>query len=158
MNSFREWLRTNQGVGVLLTILLAGFLTYLWLSPWTHRKLQDGFTLGFFPIFGVVVLMLLNMIMIIDGRRKDTESQMRMMDLKALFICLLILFGCWSYFELTDRMGFLIVSPVFLLIYVYCLGMRPWTHAFGAGIAMTVIVYAVFRLLGVELPPGILPL
>lgn len=157
MNSLRVWSKTNQGVGVLLTFLFSCLFIYLWFSPWAHRKLQDGFTLGFFPIFGVLILILLTITMAIDAQRKHVAPKMHTMDLKTLFFCLLILLGCWVYFALTDRIGFLLVSPVFLVGYSYSLGMRPWTYAVIAGVAMSTIVYVVFRLLEVELPSGILP-
>jgi len=46
----REWLRSNQGVGFILTLVLVAFLVYLELSPWVHREVRDGFTLGFSAI------------------------------------------------------------------------------------------------------------
>jgi len=70
MNSSRNWLRSNQGVGFFLTVLLIALLAYLWLSPWVHRRLQDGFTLGFFPIFGVAMMILLTAIMTVDARHR----------------------------------------------------------------------------------------
>ena len=157
MNSLRVWLRTNQGASVLLTFLFSCLFIYLWFSPWAHRKLQDNFTLGFFPIFGVVILIFLTTIMTIDTHRKNIMPKMQTMDLKALFFCLVILLGCWVYSTLSDWIGFLLVSPAFLMGYSYSLGLRPWKYVVGAGVATTVIVYSIFTLIEVELPSGILP-
>lgn len=157
MNSLRVWLKTNQGVSVLLIFFFSFLFIYLWFSPWAHRKLQDNFTLGFFPIFGMAILILLTAIMTIDKHRKLTMPKMHAMDLKVLFFCLTILLGCWIYSTLIERIGFLLLSPVFLMGYSYSLGMRPWTYVVCSGIAITAIVYVVFTLIEVELPSGILP-
>jgi len=157
MNPFRSWLRTNQGIGAVLTLIFGAYLLLLRLSPWVHRELQDGFTLGFFPSFAVVLMMLLTVAMIFDGRRKLVDLQSKGVTLKQLFFLLLFLVGNWVYFQLAVEIGFLLVSPVFLLVAMVSLGMRPWSAALAAGVAITLIVYGVFRLLGVELPTGLLP-
>lgn len=153
----QDWLRTNQGVGSLLTVCLALFLIHLQLSPWVHEKLRDGFTLGFFPVVGVVSMMVFTVVLVLDGWRKERIQELSGMTWRAFFFCLAVLAGCWVYFELIVRVGFLLVSPFFLPIFMYSLGMRPWSSSLVAGFVVTAIVYAVFRLIGIQLPPGILP-
>ncbi len=156
-DTVREWLRTNQGIGTILTLLLGAFLIYLQLSPWVHRKLRDGFTLGFFPVVGVVLMMFFSAALIFGSRRKQSVGELDSITGKALLFCSVLVLGCWVYFELMLRIGFLLVSPIFLLVFVYTLGMGSWRNSLLAGVIMTVVVYAVFRLLGITLPPGILP-
>ena len=76
MNSLRNWIKTNQGVGFLFVIALVLFLVYLQLSPWVHRKVRDGFTLGFFPVFAVVLMIIFSVVLIIDRHRRETTGGM----------------------------------------------------------------------------------
>jgi hypothetical protein len=132
-------------------------VVYLWVTPSAHRKLQDGFTLMFFPALAAAMMIILSLILTVDPQRKFIESKLHMVDAKIMAFSVLISMACWIYFELSVRIGFLIVSPLFLTGYTYYMGMRPWTHALGAGVVITAIVYMIFRVLGVELPTGILP-
>jgi hypothetical protein len=54
------------------------------------------------------------------------------------------------------EIGFLIVTPFFLLLAMYVLGLRPWRKTLIIAVPMTVIVYGIFRVMGIALPPGIL--
>ena len=67
------------------------------------------------------------------------------------------LIGCYVYFALSELIGFLLVSPVFLFVLMYFLGVRPWTTAAASGAILTVIVYGLFRMLGIAMTQGILP-
>lgn len=72
----RRWLSTNQGVGVLLTLLLVLLLVYLWQQPWVHRMMRDGFTLGFFPLLGAASMLLFAVLLIIDPLRREVPEDM----------------------------------------------------------------------------------
>ena len=62
---------------------------------------------------------------------------------------------CYVYFELAWRLDFLLVSPVFIAGATYVLGIRPFRAAIAAGVVITVVIYALFRLIGIELPTHI---
>lgn len=156
-NGFRRWIGTNQGVGALLTVILGAFLIHLLLTEWVHRDLRDGFKLGFFPVIGVIVMMLFTVVLMFDSQRRHITDDLRDIEWKNWVYCFAVLIGCYVYFELSQVIGFLLVSPVFLFVLIYFLGVRPWTSALASGAIMTVIVYGLFRMLGIAMPQGILP-
>jgi integral membrane sensor domain MASE1 len=62
--------------------------------------------------------------------------------------------GSWLYFWLMREIGFLIVTPFFLLLAMYALGSKSWRNTGLVAAFMTVIVYGIFRAMGIALPPG----
>lgn len=156
MQSFRERLKSNQGIGFILSLALIAFVIYFLLSPWVYRKLADGFYLGFFPILSVVLLLLLSLILTFDSHRKETPADLMTLSFKSFLFVLLILALCWFYFWVMMKIGFLIITPIFLLLAIYALGLKSWWKCITGGVVMTAIVYIIFSLLGLKLPPGIL--
>lgn len=62
------------------------------------------------------------------------------------------------YFALFVRIGFLITSPAYLMVESYILGSRRYRRDAIAAVLFTAAMEVVFvRLLGVQLPRGILP-
>ena len=151
-----KWLKSNQGVGVILTSLFTALLIYIHLSPWAHRKLRDGFSLGFFPAVAIVLLIIFSLILIFDSRRKEVLQDLETLTLKFFLGAVIAVVGSWLYFSLMREIGFLIVTPFFLLLAMYVLGLRPWRKTLIIAVPMTVIVYGIFRTMGIALPPGIL--
>ena len=156
-HGFRRWIVTNQGVGALLTVILGAFLIHLLLTEWVHRDLRDGFKLGFFPVAGVIIMMLCTIALMLDSHRRRITDDLRDIEWKSWLYCFAALIGWYVYFELSQLLGFLLVSPVFLFVLMYILGVRPWTTAATAGVVLTVMVYGLFRMLGIALSQGILP-
>jgi len=64
--------------------------------------------------------------------------------------------GVALYVALAQRVGFLIVAPVLLIVWFVVLGVRPLLAVVVAAIATMVIWYAFYKLLRVPLPWGIL--
>ena len=151
-----KWLKSNQGVGVILTSLFTALLFYIYLSPWAHRKLRDGFSLGFFPAVAIVLSIIFSLIIIFDSRRKEVLQDLETLNLKSFLGAVIAVVGSWLYFSLMREIGFLIVTPFFLLLAMYVLGLRPWRKTLIIAVPMTVIVYGIFRTMGIALPPGIL--
>jgi hypothetical protein len=156
MKNAREWLRSNQGLGFILTLLLVAFLVHLELSPWVHREMRDGFTLGFFPVLGVVLLIIFSVIMIFDRQRKETPGGFKSFTFKSFLGGVIIIMATWSYFTVMRKVGFLIVTPIYLLFFIYALGLKSWRTCAISAAVMTVIVYGAFTGIGIKLPPGIL--
>jgi len=156
-HGFRRWVVTNQGVGTLLTVILGAFLIHLLLTEWVHRDLRDGFKLGFFPVAGVIAMMLCTIALMFDSRRRQITDDLRDIEWKNWLYCFAALIGCYVYFALSELIGFLLVTPVFLFVLMYFLGVRPWTTALASGAIVTVIVYGLFRMLGIAMTQGILP-
>lgn len=152
----REWLRCNQGIGFIFSLVLIGFLVYLELSPWVHREVRDGFTLGFFPVLAVVLLIIFSLFLLVDGRRKETAEDLEAFALKPFLGGVLIVIATWLYFALMRRVGFLIMTPIYLLFFIYFLGLKLWLTCAVSAAIMTVVVYGAFTAIGIRLPPGIL--
>jgi putative tricarboxylic transport membrane protein len=67
-----------------------------------------------------------------------------------------IVIGVALYVALADRVGFLLVSPVLLVVWFRVLGVR-WTTAIVAALVATLVIwYAFYKLLRVPLPWGVL--
>jgi putative tricarboxylic transport membrane protein len=151
------WWRTNRGIGALLTLLLVVFFVYLYLSDWTHEELRDGFTLGFFPLAGVLAMLACTLMLVFDSHRHEVEEGLATIGWRGWLLCAALLLGCYAYFALAQVLGYLLTSPFFLFILIYLLGMRPWTTALIASVVMTLVVFGLFTVLGVALPSGVLP-
>ena len=156
-DGMRIWWRTNQGVGVALSVAVAALLIYLLFTDWVYIELRDGFKLGFFPLLAVIATLLCTLSLIVDSRRHEVEEGGDGIDLKSWIYCFSLLVGSYIYFVVAQAIGFLIATPVVLAGFTYLLGVRPWSFAFLAGVIMTAMVYGVFSIFGVPMPPGILP-
>lgn len=156
MHNFRERLKTNQGIGFILSLALIAFVIYLLLSPWVYRKLADGFYLGFFPILSIVLLLLLSLTLTFDSHRKEKPADLMTLSFKSFLFVLLILGGCGVYFMVMMKIGFLIITPIFILLTIYVLGLKSWWKCITGGVVITAVVYTIFSLLGLKLPSGIL--
>lgn len=154
----RLWLKTNRGVGAVLAIVIVAYLLHLQAVSWAHERMRDGFTLGFFPIVGSVAMLVCSVILIVDSRRKEVAEELSSAGWKGVLLSLSIIGGCYVYFELMLRLGFLFVSPFFLFGFIYALGLREMKSAVASACVMTIIIYALFRLIGISLPQGITPI
>ena len=152
-----RWLKSNQGIGVVLTFFFIALLLYIQLTPWAHTKLRDGFTLGFFPAVSIILLIIFSLVLCIDSRRKQVSDRLENLTLKYFMSTVLAVFYCWVYFKSMTAVGFLVTTPFFLLSSMYILGLKSWRSLMAASILITVIVYAIFSIMGIELPPVKLP-
>lgn len=64
--------------------------------------------------------------------------------------------GVAAYIALADRVGFLIIAPVLLVLWFRVLGVRWGASMLSAAVATLVIWYAFYKLLRVPLPWGVL--
>ena len=153
----QSWWRTNQGVGVALSVAITVLLIHLLLTDWVYRDLRDGFKLGFFPLVSVIATLLCSLTLIVDSHRNKVEEDLEGIDWRSWLYCVILLVGSYIYLVIAQAIGFLIASPVILLGFIYLLGIRPWTAALVAGVTITAVVYGVFSIFGVPMPKGILP-
>jgi len=149
-----KWSTRNQCAGFILASLFTALLIYIQLNPWAHRKLRDGFTLGFFPAIAVVLSIIFSLIMIFDSHRKEVLPALETLNLKSLVGVVLAVVVSWAYFGVMRKIGFLIVTPFFLFLAMYVLGLKPLRNVLVTAVSMTVIVYSIFRVMGIELPSG----
>ncbi len=152
----RDWLKTNQGIGSLFVIALVAFLIYLQLSPWVHRKVRDGFALGFFPVLATILMIIFSVVLIFDRHQRRTTGGMQDFTGKSFLGGLVILIGTGVYFLAMQEIGFLIVTPCYLTIFIYMLGLKSWRTNVISALIMTGAVYGAFSAIGINIPAGIL--
>lgn len=151
------WKRTNQAIGVFLSIALALLLAYIWTRPWAHREMRDGFLLGFFPMLGVVAMLICTLTMTFDALRKEIPEELDGYRLIDVATALLMVVGVGIYFAVMRKIGFLLVTPIFLFVYMAWFGLRPVRQNVILSIGIPVTTFILFSVLGVRLPNGILP-
>jgi len=152
-----RWFKSNQGIGTAMTFLFTALLVYIQLTPWAHRKLRDGFTLGFFPAVAIILLIIFSLILIFDSRKKQIPDRIENLTFKYFLSTVLAVICCFVYFKVMTGAGFLIATPFFLLFSMYALGIKSWRSLMFASVLITGIVYAVFSTMGIQLPPINLP-
>jgi len=151
-----EWIKSNQGVACCIAGVAIALLVYLGFSEWAFRELRDGFRLGFFTAVAVFAMLLCALAMMVDRHRYDTDEEMSQAHWKDWLIAAVAMAICYVYFELAWRIDFIVVTPIFLAGGTYVLGVRPLRSAIVAGVVITVVIYGLFRLLGIELPSRII--
>jgi predicted Co/Zn/Cd cation transporter (cation efflux family) len=151
------WLRTNQGVGVVITVMIGLLLLYLSQQDWVFEKLRDGFQLGFFTIVSAFTMLACSLAMIFDGHKRQSDKEMAAMDRKDFTVPAIAAAVCFISFMLAWGFDFLLVTPVFLAVGVYVLGIRPIRKCGISGVIITVIIFAMFRVIGISLPSFIIP-
>jgi hypothetical protein len=156
--STSSWIQTNQGIASCIALVSVGLLIYLVTSEWAYRELRDGFRLGFFTAVAVIAMLICAIVMMIDNHRQDVDDDIAALKVSDWFVALVVLLGCYLYFTLTWQTEFLLVTPVFVAVATYAFGVRPIWMSIAAGLVTTVIIFALFRLIGIELPSRIIGL
>ncbi len=150
-----RWIKTNQGVAVCIAGVVVVLLIYLGTSEWAYQKLRDGFRLGFFSAVAAVAMLACAVLMMVDRQRSETDPDMARSGWLDWIVTAAVMAICYLYFELAWRLDFLLVSPFFIAGGTYALGVRPVRAAIVAGVVITVVIYVLFRLIGIELPTRI---
>jgi predicted membrane channel-forming protein YqfA (hemolysin III family) len=152
-----DWIRTNQGVGVVITALIVVLLIYLSQQEWVFQRLRDGFQLGFFTVVSAFTMLLCSVAMIFDGFKNKTDKEMSAMNRLDFIMPVVVVAVCYIYFLLAWRYDFLLVTPIFLAAGIYSFGIRPLRTVIIGGIVITLTIFGLFRLIGIYLPSYIIP-
>lgn len=152
-----RWFRSNQAIGLYIAVIMAGLIAYIWMSPWAHREMRDGFLLGFFPLLGAGFVLFWALVTMADPLRNEVEADMETFSFVDILYVLFMLIGIGVYFRVMREVGFVLTTPVFLFVYMFWFGLRPVRTALILAVAIPVVTYLIFSGLGVRLPNGILP-
>jgi hypothetical protein len=152
-----KWYRSNQAIGVYLCVALGLLLAYMLSTSWVFRETRDGFLLGFFPLLGVAGMLLCAFGLVIDPLRREIPEDLEDLALADVAKAIVMLIGIGVYFATMRDIGFLLVTPVFLFVYMFWFGLRPLKQTVLLAIAIPVGIYVLFSVIGVRLPNGILP-
>jgi putative tricarboxylic transport membrane protein len=114
-----------------------------------------------FPGLIASALVICGVLLIVSGvRRRATEPWTETADWmrsgRHLVALLALVGGVAAYVFLANVVGFLIVAPILLWIWLKVLGVRSGTAAIVAVVATLLIWYAFYKLLRVPLPWGLL--
>lgn len=152
------WIRTNRGFAAGVLVVCLALAVYQLLSPRTFIVQRDGFYLGFFPLLGIGLMAISAAVMLFDRFRSEEVEDLVTLSWRFVgYVALMTLAG-YAFFWLTLSIGYLIMAPLYLAILTYWLGVRPLYAAVISALVMAVGVYALFRLIGIELPAGLLPI
>lgn len=151
-----KWIKTNRGVGVCLAGLIILLLVYLFNQEWVYQTLRDGFRLGFFTVISAVTMLACAVALIFDRHKEVVEDDVAAADRLDFIIPAAAMLICYAYFRAAWFLDFLIVTPLFLIASTYALGIRPLKTAIMAGVIISVVIYILFRLIGIELPTRII--
>ena len=113
------------------------------------------------PGLVAAALAVCGVLLIINGIRRRgtqpwTETADWMRSGRHLIAFAAIVFGVAAYVFLADAVGFLIVAPLLLILWLKVLGVRTGMAVIVAVVATLLIWYAFYKLLRVPLPWGVL--
>ena len=151
-----NWWRSNQAIGLYLLVMIGALFVYIWLQPWAHRVMRDGFLLGALPMMGVALMLICAAAMLVDPLRRETPEALEDARISDAWLPIVMLAGVALCFWAMSRLGFLLAAPPFLLAFMLWFGVRPVRLALALAVVVPVVVYTFFTLLGVRLPRGIL--
>lgn len=147
-----SWIKTNRGVSTCLSAACLVLVIYLFNQDWVYQKLRDGFHLGFVPMMAAGAMLLCAVAMMLDRHKKDTTPEIARLKAKHWLLGLVALAICYAYFYFAWNIDFLVISPIFLALGSYLLGVRPFLSAIIAGVVVGCVIFFLFRLIGIELP------
>jgi cobalamin synthase len=152
------WIKTNRGVAACIAAVALALLAYLALSEWTWRELRDGFRLGFFTAVAVFAMLICAIAMMVDSRRNERDPDIARLQGRDWIVAVIALVACYAFFELAWQIDFLLITPVFLTAGTWLLGVRPLRSAIVAAVLITVVVFGLFWVIGIDLPTNVIGL
>lgn len=150
------FLRSNRGIALVLILLVLAIGGYIQSSDWAHREVRDGFQLGSFPMFAVIMMFISLIVMLLDTKARKTTDGVRAFRLAEGAIGLALLAGLGGLFLLIPILGFSVV--VFLIVFAgaILLGFRPVWIALATALGTAAALQGLTILLGVQFPSGLL--
>jgi len=101
-------------------------------------------------------LLLMGLGLAADKHRKEVPEELKTLTLRGFLGVLVLAAGCLLYVEVVRRIGFLVITPIFLFIAFFALKLGHWWRCVVLAVVVTVIVYLLFSVVGLELPRGFL--
>lgn len=168
------WIRTNRGTALIMSAVFLVLMVYLLNQDWVYDQQRDGFRLGFFTVMSAAAMLICCISMIFDRVKHQTTPEMATLKLRHLgrAAVALIIMGIYFIFAWNDHFAqdwlrpflntlplageFLFWTPVFMGAGMYLLGVRPLRSAVTAAIIITVVIFGLFRIIGISLPSVLL--
>lgn len=162
---------SNIVIGVIL-LIASGFYYYSTMEFPPPSK-TENLGSAFFPALLAAVLAFLSLLLILDsllarrasgkgkggavieGAERLEEDSFSAEDISYKFLLGTIVLS-FLYVGLISILGFLISTPLFLILLIRLLGYEKWANNLAASIGLTAVLYLLFAVaLGVTLPAGI---
>lgn len=150
------WWRSNQAIGLYLLLMFGALFAYIWMQPWAHRVMRDGFLLGMMPMLGIGLMSICALAMVFDPMRREQPEGLQGIRASDAWLPIVMLVGVAVCFWAMSWLGFILAASPFLLVFMLWFGFRPVRLAFILAVVVPVIVFAFFTLLGVRLPRGVI--
>lgn len=159
----------------LIGIILLAFSAFYYFSTWEFPPPSKTDNLGpaFFPTLLAAALTLLSLLLIltgfffrgkpgkekggavVQGAERLEEDSFSADDVSGRFLYGTIVMS-FLYVGLLSVLGFLVSTPLFLIILIRLLGYEKWVNNLAASVGLTAALYLLFATaLGVSLPKGI---
>jgi len=166
--------RTNRVVAIWLAVLSVVLLGYLLTQDWVYDQQRDGFRLGFFSVVGAIAMLLCAVAMMFDRQRDETTPEMATITLRQTgkSLVALVLMGIFFILAWDDHFAqewlrgildvipltgeFVVWASLFLAFGMYALGLRPALSALISGVIVSLVIFGLFRLIGITLPTSLL--
>jgi len=150
------WFRSNQAIGLYILLIAGGLFLYIWGQPWTHRIMRDGFMLGLMPLMGLGFMAICGLGMLVDPMRREVPDTLEQIGWGDVFVPPVMLLVTALCFWAMSHLGFVLAAVPFLVAMMLWFGMRQIRLTLVLSVAVPVVVFAFFTLLGVRLPRGVL--
>lgn len=112
------------------------------------RNLPHTLGSDFVPRLLVICLFILTLFLFFQNlmsKKEDKESDRKIKDRpESVFNILLTIFVITLYISLMIKFGYLITTPVFMLIILWIAGCRHWKHLITVSLLVPLVVYYVF--------------
>lgn len=149
-----NFFRTNRGVATILLAITLSLVAYIWFSDWAFRELRDGFLLGGFPLFAVLLMTVSVLILLFDGQSKAVETGLAALSLAAGLVVFAAVAAIAVTFISFDYLGFVPAVTAFITVVSALLGYRPVWSAALVGLLIASGLRAIMYALNVEVSDG----
>lgn len=146
----------NRILGLILILLFVFLLLYVYNSDWAFRRARDNVALGFFPAIGLGLSILFALFLLIDRHSREVPKLLENPDARMFYIPLFAIILSWLYLLFINWIGFIIGSILALTPAIFILGFDSIKKALISAALISLVIYAIFTLLGIMLPKGLL--
>ncbi len=144
-------LRTNRGVGVILSAVAGALLLYVIVGTDSFRVLRDGFYLGTFPMIGAGACLVLSLVLLVDRFKNQEVEEMEDLTKSGLLFVVGAVIAGVIFIQLVRFTGFGVAGTVYLGTMLSIAGVRPIRNAILYGFGMTAGVFLLFTIVGINL-------
>lgn len=148
------WHLSNQFLGLVLLGALIALFVSIYTSDWASEIQMDRFQLGFFPLVGVVWMMIAALMLVVDHARKKEFGEIGEIRPGSWPWIIGLSVAWYAYAQLVLYLGFILTTFLFISILLRIGGVQSWKTIAGAGALCVVVVFLLFFAIGVDLPTG----